>query len=101
MLIYNVTSKVNWSIHEEWLLWMKQEHIPEVLNTGFFFKSQVLRLLEVDEDDGPTYAVQYFASSTEDYHKYLEQHAPDLRSKAITRWGNQLISFRSLMEVIN
>ena len=34
MIIYNVTSNIDESIHDEWLNWMRQEHIPQVLGTG-------------------------------------------------------------------
>lgn len=101
MVIYNVTSKVSWKIHELWVRWMLDEHMPEVQATGTFLRFQLLRLLEVEEDDGPTYAAQYFAASQEHYQKYIEQFAPALRVKVNEKWGDEIISFRSLMEVVN
>ena len=53
MLIYNITIQVNWTIHNEWLPWMQEVHIPEVMATGMFTHFRILRLLEVDESDGP------------------------------------------------
>ena len=55
MFIYNVTVKVDWSIHEAWVQWMLHEHMPEMIRTGCFTGSKLLRLLEIDEKDGPTY----------------------------------------------
>ena len=101
MLIYNVTTKVDWSIHEAWLQWMQKEHIPAVLNTGCFIKSQLLQLLETDESDGPTYAVQYFAASITEYNHYLTQFAPAMRKEVTDHWGNQVVAFRSLMQVVD
>lgn len=101
MIIYNVTIKVNWTIHDAWLEWMKLEHIPEVMNTGLFSGNRFVRLLETDEEEGPTYAVQFYADDIEQYQQYLAQHAPGLREKTLSKWGGELISFRSLMEVIN
>ena len=63
MLIYNVTTKLHHAIHQAWLSWMKETHIPEVLATGCFEKFQLARILETDEEEGPTYAVQYYAAS--------------------------------------
>ena len=31
MFIYNVTVKVDWSIHEAWVQWMLNEHMPEMI----------------------------------------------------------------------
>lgn len=100
MIIYNVTTQVNWKIHEAWLAWMKMEHIPEVLATGLFTHHRLLRLIEVEETEGPTYAVQYFTSVKEKYDQYIAAHAKELREKVLTKWGDQIFAFRSLMEVV-
>ena len=36
MFIYNVTIKIQEAIHEPWLQWLKEEHVPEVLASGCF-----------------------------------------------------------------
>ena len=48
MIIYNVTIKPDWSIHDEWVKWMKEEHMPELMKTGLFTDSRLCRLLEQD-----------------------------------------------------
>ncbi|MEN9686598.1 MAG: hypothetical protein RLZZ28_2384 [Bacteroidota bacterium] len=101
MLIYNVTTKLSWPIHEAWLKWMKEKHIPEILATGCFTDARFVRLLDTDEAEGPTYAVQFFAETAEQYQKYLDAHAPLLRKEAMETWGEQFISFRTLMQVVN
>ena len=101
MIIYNVTNKVNHSIAADWLTWLKEEHIPEIINTGYFIHAVILHLLEADEEDGITYAVQYYTESKSFYNRYLETHAIQMRKKAVDKWGNQFIAFRSLMEVVN
>lgn len=100
MIIYNVTIKVDWSIHEAWLRWMKEEHMPEVLATGLFEDSRLLRLLETDDTDGPTYAAQYFTSSETHYRRYIAEHAQALRQKGLEKWGDRFVAFRSVMEVV-
>lgn len=100
MFIYNVTSKVDHSISTAWLQWMKEEHIPEVIATGCFTKATILHLLETDDSEGPTYAIQYAAESKASYNRYIEQFAPAMRQKVMTKWGNKFIAFRSVMQVI-
>ena len=101
MIIYNVTIKVDASIHHEWLSWLKQEHIPDIIKTGCFTSANILRLLETDDIDGPTYAIQYFAESKALYNIYIEKYAGLMRQKSFDKWGNQFIAFRSLLEVVN
>lgn len=100
MIVYNLTIKVSLQIAEKWLDWLQLEHIPEVMNTGCFTEFSVLRLLEVDDADGPTYAVQFKAVSKADYNRYIELHAPELRQKSYDAWGDQFLAFRSVMQVV-
>jgi hypothetical protein len=101
MIVYNVTVKTEHSITSAWLDWMKEEHIPDIIATGCFTHAQILRLLEVDESDGPTHAVQYYAESRALYNRYIERFSDIMRNKAMEKWGNKFIAFRSVMQVVN
>lgn len=101
MFIYNVTIKVKNEIHSQWIDWLKNEHVPEVLATGCFQDARILQLLEVDDSEGPTFAIQYFAESKAAYNQYIDKHAPILRQKSYNLWGDQFIAFRSFMQIVN
>jgi hypothetical protein len=101
MIIYNVTIKVAEPIHEAWLQWLQQEHVPEVVGTGCFTHAVITRLLETDESEGPTYAVQYHSESKALYNRYVEKFAGVMRQKSFDKWGNQFIAFRSVMQIVN
>ena len=96
-----LTKKVDHSIADTWLVWLKEEHIPDIIHTGCFTHATVLRLLEVDETEGPTYAVQYHAESNALYNRYLEQFSGNMRKKGVDKWGDKFIAFRSVMEVVH
>ncbi len=101
MIIYNVTVKTEAVIQDAWLKWMLEEHIPEVVGTGCFTHATVLRLLEVDDSEGPTHAIQYHAPSKALYNRYIDQYAGTMRERAFRKWGNRFIAFRSVMQVVN
>src|SRR6186997_871607 len=101
MIIYNVTVKVDPSIAVAWLKWLQDIHIKEIIATGCFTKAIILKLLEVDETDGITYAIQYFAEDLSAYERYISTHAASMRNKGLEKWGDKFIAFRSLMEVVN
>jgi uncharacterized protein DUF4286 len=100
MIIYNVTIKVEPHIADKWLHWLLEEHIPEIMGTGCFTDFKVVRLLDIDDSDGPTYAVQYLANAREDYDRYMEKYAPEYIRKTFDKWGDQSYSFRSVMKVV-
>jgi len=101
MIVYNITIKIEPAIEAEWINWQKLEHIPEVMATGFFTNYKFYRLLDQDEEDGITYIVQYFTPPIENYNKYIQQSAPLLRQKALDKWGNKFIAFRTIMQLVN
>jgi hypothetical protein len=101
MIIYNITTLVSWSIHEEWKEWMKAEYLPEILSTNLFSHYQMVRLMEVDEEEGPTYAVQLYLESKSDFNAYRQKYLRSFQGKEKLTWGDYATSFASLMEVIN
>ena len=101
MIIYNVTTMVSHAVHDQWLAWMKEEHLPEIMATGLFERNQFMRLMDVDEQQGITYAVQFFASTIENYDSYISNHAPALRLKGTEKWGDQVVGFRTLMKIVH
>lgn len=65
MIIYNVTVKTDIEIADDWVKWMKEEHMPELMNTGLFVQNNLCRLLEQDEVDGVTFVAQYYCKGIE------------------------------------
>src|SRR5690606_14808242 len=100
MIIYNVTVKVSVAIKDSWLEWMKQVHVPAIMETGLFHDYRICRLLEQDDTDGPTYAVQYWTDTLENYYTYLQEHAPRFRQQTFEMFGDQLVAFRTVMQVV-
>src|SRR5882724_10706125 len=97
MIVYNVTYKVRWSILDKWLAWQRNEHITAHMATGLFDNQQFFRLLEQDEEEGPTYVLQYFTSSLERYRQFMIEFAEGLQRTAWDKWGEGFIGFRTLM----
>lgn len=101
MILYNVTIKLHSTIHDAWLKWLKETHIPDVLTTGCFTDFKILRLLEIDEEEGPTYAIQYFAESKSLYNLYIDKHADEMRRRSFEKWGDRFLAFRSVMQIVD
>ncbi len=100
MFIYNVTTKVNWNIHDAWFEWMQQEHMPALIETNCFIRYQLLKLHEQDDADGPTYIAQYFAESKALYNRYIEFFADKADKKYLDKWGDNFVAFSTLLEVV-
>ena len=75
MFIYNVTIKVHESIHTALAAVDERRTCAEVMTTNCFTKATIVRLLEIDDTEGPTYAIQYLAESKASYNLYIEKYA--------------------------
>ena len=97
-VIYNVTVSVDYDVAEHWLEWMKEEHIPEVMETGHFIESKISKVIGL-EDGGLTYAIQYLCQNMEVYEAYQANFAPTLQAKHTEKFGSQTVAFRTLLHV--
>lgn len=100
MFVYNVTCNVADEIVEDWLQWMQSIHIPEVLATGRFRNCRLTRVL-VQEQDGQTFSVQYDFQTEEDFRIYEEMYADNLREETQKRFGDKVLAFRTLLQILN
>ncbi len=99
MIIYNVTVNIDDSVHDEWLDWMKNNHIPAVMETGYFLENKICKVL-VDEESGTTYSIQYTCANLADLSEYQEKQAPRLQREHAERYKDKFVAFRTLLEVV-
>jgi hypothetical protein len=99
--IYNVTIVVSPVVEERWITWMKEEHIPEVMQTGMFTSYLFTQVFPEQEQDHPSYSIQYRASDLESIKLYMQMYADELRSKSAKAWGEHAIAFRTVLEVLD
>jgi hypothetical protein len=100
MFIYNVTVKIDHAIQADWLEWMREQHIPDVMKTGQFQSHRLCKLMEQDESDGLTYAIQYLATSMSHVFTYQEKFAKKLQAEHTERYAGKFVAFRTLLRII-
>lgn len=100
VFIYNVTVNISDDVHQQWLSWMKNQHIPDVIKTGCFVDSRVLKVLYV-HDQGHTYSIQYSFLEMADIEKYQREFAPKLQAEHKTLFGEKATAFRTLLQIVD
>ncbi len=100
MFIYNVTVNISDDIQNEWVKWMREIHIPDVMKTGCFVDSQMVKVLYV-EDEGHTYSVQYKFLEMVDMERYQKEFAPKLQAEHTAKFKDKYAAFRTLLQVID
>lgn len=100
MIIYNVTVNIDHDVSAEWLNWMNEVHIPEVMATGKFLEARISRIL-AEEEGGKSYAIQYLCINMETYEDYRDNLAPLLQQKHTEKFAGKFVAFRTLLRVEN
>ena len=101
MILYNVTINIEESLSKEWVQWMKNEHIPEVMATGKFTEYKMFKVITRQPDEtGVTYSIQYFAKTMADYESYTNDFGPALKMKTMQKYGDKLAAFRTVLETV-
>jgi hypothetical protein len=99
VLVYSVTVAVQRDAEEEWLEWMTSVHVPDVVRTGCFSRSRIFRVLGAEGDE-PTYVIQYYCDSMEEYRRYQENFAPALQKDHTDRFAGRFRASRQLVEEV-
>lgn len=97
MIIYNVTVKVDHQVKDDWIRWMREKHIPDVLGTGLFNGHKFLKLMGHDDGQGMTFAIQYFLGSMKNYEEYQQKYAPKFQKEHFDRYQEKCVAFRTLL----
>lgn len=101
MYIYNVTTNIEESVHEEWVKWMKEIHIPDVLATGKFLSAKMAKVLVEEDMGGMTYSVQFTTMDKETLEKYYSDDADRLRQDATKLFAGKFVSFRTELQIVS
>lgn len=100
MILYNVTISIDTNVENEWLQWMKEVHIPDVMNTGLFIDNKICRI-HAEEEGGKSYSIQYLAKSWVEYNQYQDIFAPKLQQKHTNKYAGKFAAFRTILEVVH
>lgn len=100
MVFYCVTVEVKTSRVAEWVTWMKEHHIPDVVATGCFFSARMLRAI-----DSPTpseavrFRIEYQSPDAETLATYRSQFAPELQQAHNAIFGQDAQAWREVLVV--
>lgn len=100
MILYNETISIDADVEADWVAWMKEKQIPEILNTGMFVSARIFKVINDNEAESTSYAVQYLAESMEHLSLYQQRYAPALQDEHHARFRGKYVSFSTLLEAV-
>ncbi|WP_026897060.1 DUF4286 family protein [Daejeonella oryzae] len=100
MILYNVTTILDEEIQHEWLTWMQDQHIADMMATSCFVSHRILKVID-SPNEGVTYCMQYTAENREKYEEYKSKYAPEIQASFPQKFANKFVIYRSLMEFVD
>lgn len=101
MILYNITISINPEIEIDFIAWMKQTYIPGVLKSGYFYEHKFLRLLHHEPGEGISFSVQFHTRSMAEMKGFEAEFAKELRGLLEKKFGEQFVTFRTLLESVD
>ncbi|MDN3678249.1 DUF4286 family protein [Flavobacterium paronense] len=101
MILYNVTINIHESVHDQWMQWMQEKHINDMLATGKFSSARMVKVLVEEDMGGTTYSVQFTTDSKQTLQRYYDEDAPKLRAESASLFGDKMLAFRTELELIS
>ena len=101
MIIYNVTISIDKDVENHWLDWMKNTHIPDVMQKELFIDCKISKVLEEAVSGGHTYAIAYSCKNMHNYEKYQNEFAPKLQAEHTNKFAGKFAAYRTLLEVVH
>ncbi|NCB83542.1 MAG: DUF4286 family protein [Bacteroidia bacterium] len=100
MLIYNTTYLVADRQFGPWIKWLREVHIPFMLNCGFMNPLAAKILTADSEQEGTSIAVQFQIQDLQLLRIWDEENAESLLNDLAERFGSEVLSFATVMEML-
>jgi hypothetical protein len=99
MLLYNVTVIVEEAAAVNWLAWMRETHIPNLMETDCFVSYRLLKIVD-SPNEGASYCVQFIAEDEAKHQTFLNLHEQQFTAEMYSQYPNKLVTFSTLMEFV-
>jgi hypothetical protein len=94
MVIYEITAIVRADLVEKYEEYMRERHIPDLLETGYFLAASISRSEE------NRYRIRYEARGQNALDEYLKSHAARLRGDFLEHFPEGVEVSREVWEVL-
>lgn len=97
MITYSVTITLKREIEDLWLEWMKEVHIKDVIQSGFFYDWKIYKMLLPNPDEEETtFVINYITDSIDKYNEYVEKEAPRLQKEHKQKFAGKFKAARAV-----
>ena len=100
MLIFNTTYLVSDKVHGTWLKWIREQHIPFMLDSTYFTQPQVARVITSDKQDGTSFSVQFRVNDMRTLKQWNQEYSAVFQENCSKQFGTEVIFFTTILELV-
>ena len=100
MFIFNTTYLVSDEVHETWLDWVRNQHIPFMIDSTYFSHPQVARVITSDKQDGTSFSVQFHVKDLQTLKLWKKEYSSLFQENCTNQFGTEVIFFTTVMELV-
>ena len=100
MILYLIHIDVQKNIDKDWLLWMKNEHVPEIMDLKIFQKNEIWKIKN-DSKKYNSYYIKYYTESLDYYKLYEKKYAIEMKKKHSIKYKNNFNVKREILQLIH
>lgn len=93
-MVYEITAEVDEDLIGDYEKYMIEQHIPDVLATGFFTSGDISR-------NGSRYRIRYIAASRRQLDEYIRDHSERLRADFSRHFPAGITLSRNIWKVLS
>jgi hypothetical protein len=100
MIIFNTTYLVSESSCEAWLEWVRNQHIPFMMSTGYFTLPQLSKVITEEPQDEVSFALQFTAANLHTLNDWNQLYENSFREELTRLFGTEVLYFTTLLEIM-
>ncbi|NDP19808.1 MAG: DUF4286 family protein [Paludibacter sp.] len=100
MLIFNTTYLVSDKARASWLVWVREQHIPFMLESGYFSQPQVARVITSAEQEGTSFSVQFHVNDMRALKQWNQEFNSIFKEKCDQEFGTEVIFFTTVLDIV-
>ena len=103
MIVYVVNINIRKEVEKEWLSWMKEKHIPEIMSLKIFTKNKIFKIFypKSENENYNSYCIKYYTNSLTDYNLYNKKYSVEIQKKHSIKYKDLFTAKRKILELIN
>jgi len=101
MFVYSVRVSIEKNIKDDWLSWMKEKHIHDVMNTNCFKSYEIYEVVNEDNISKNTeFIINYFYEEEDSFERYQKEFAPALQKEHTDLFKGKFTASREVLKKV-